>query len=144
VAGLRALVADLASRAQGATVGGGAVTGDVTLQSVSQRLSQRACESTYKLAASIALHSVSLAVTSEVVGTTALVASSGTRVTTVSTAESTVKSPARSTDTTTGTRGRSGAVALERDPSQPDPKGRREREYGRQRRTARWPGWLQL
>lgn len=94
MAGLRALVADLASRAQGATVGSSAVTGDVT-----------------KLAASIALHGVSLAVTSEVVGTTALVASSGTRVTTVSTAESTVKSPAGSTDTTTGTRGRSGAVA---------------------------------
>jgi uncharacterized membrane protein (UPF0136 family) len=72
-----------------------------------------ACESTYKLAASIALHSVSLAVTSEVVGTAALVASSGTRVTTIPTAESTVESPARSTGTTTGTRSRSGAVASE-------------------------------
>jgi hypothetical protein len=70
---------------------------------------------------------VSLAVTSEVVGTTALVASSGTRVTTISTAESTVKSPAGSTDTTTGTRSRSGAVALEHHPGQPDSQGRRER-----------------
>jgi hypothetical protein len=88
-----------------------------------------ACESTYKLAASIALHSVSLAVTSEVVGTAALVASSGTRVTTIPTAESTVESPARSTGTTTGTRSRSGAVALEHHLNQPNSKGRRERVW---------------
>lgn len=55
--GLATLVADLAGLAQRATVGGGAVTGNVT-----------------KLAAGVALHSLSLAVTGEVVGTTTLVA----------------------------------------------------------------------
>lgn len=62
VASLAALVASLASSVQGAAVGGSAIPGDVA-----------------ELAASIALHGLRLAVTSEMVGATALVASSGTR-----------------------------------------------------------------
>lgn len=72
VTGLATLVADLAGLAQRATVGGGAVTGDVT-----------------KLAAGIALHGLGLAVAGEVVGTTTLVAHSSageaTKVTTEAT-----------------------------------------------------------
>ncbi|KAI1262611.1 hypothetical protein F5Y18DRAFT_147250 [Xylariaceae sp. FL1019] len=64
VTSLAALVASLACGVQRATVGGGAVSGDVT-----------------KLPTSVALHSLSLAVTGEVVRTTALVASSRTRAT---------------------------------------------------------------
>lgn len=62
VASLAALVAGLASSVQGAAVGSSAIPGDVA-----------------ELAASIALHGLSLAIASEVVGATALVASSGTR-----------------------------------------------------------------
>lgn len=62
VASLTALVAGLTSSVQGAAVGGSAIPGDVA-----------------ELSASIALHGLSLAVTSEVVGATALVARSGTR-----------------------------------------------------------------
>lgn len=61
VAGLAALVAGLASSVKRATVGSGAVTRDVA-----------------KLTASIALHGLSLAVSCEVVGPTALVAGSRT------------------------------------------------------------------
>jgi hypothetical protein len=57
VAGLGALVADLAGGAEGPTVGGSAVPGDVA-----------------QLAAGVALHGLGLAVTGEVVGTTTLVA----------------------------------------------------------------------
>lgn len=64
VTGLTALVAGLASSVEGATVGSGAVTRDVA-----------------KLAASIALHGLSLAVSRKVVGTTALVAGSRTGAT---------------------------------------------------------------
>lgn len=63
VAGLAALVAGLAGGVERAAVGGGAVTRDVT-----------------QLAASIALHGLGLAVTGEVVGATALVASGGSGV----------------------------------------------------------------
>lgn len=62
MASLAALVAGLASSVQGAAVGSSAIPGDVA-----------------ELAASIALHGLSLAIASEVVGATALVASSGTR-----------------------------------------------------------------
>lgn len=61
---LTALVAGLASGVERATVGSSAVSGDVT-----------------ELAAGVALHSLSLAVTSKVVGTTALVASGRARTT---------------------------------------------------------------
>lgn len=61
VTGLAALVAGLASSVKRATVGSSAVPGDVA-----------------ELAAGVALHGLSLAVTGKVVGATALVASSGT------------------------------------------------------------------
>lgn len=61
VTGLAALVAGLASSVKRATVGSSAVSGDVA-----------------ELAAGVALHGLSLAVTGKVVGATALVASSGT------------------------------------------------------------------
>lgn len=61
VTSLAALVAGLASSVKGATVGSSAVPGDVA-----------------ELAAGVALHSLSLAITGKVVGATALVASSGT------------------------------------------------------------------
>ena len=64
VAGLAALVAGLAGGVERAAVGGGAVTRDVT-----------------QLAAGVALHGLSLAVTGEVVGAAALVASGGARAT---------------------------------------------------------------
>lgn len=86
VTGLRALVTDLAGRAQRATVGSGAITRDVT-----------------KLSAGVALHSLSLAVTSEVVRTTTLVAGGSTRVAAKSTAETTGESSTRTTDTTAST-----------------------------------------
>lgn len=62
MASLAALVAGLAGSVQGAAVGSSAISGDVA-----------------ELAASIALHGLSLAVASEVVGATALVACSRTR-----------------------------------------------------------------
>lgn len=61
VASLTAPVAGLACSVERTTIGGRAVTGDVT-----------------KLAASVALHGLSLAVASEVVGATALVTAGGT------------------------------------------------------------------
>lgn len=94
VTSLGTLVADLASRAQGATIGGGAVTRDVA-----------------KLAASVALHSLSLTVTGEVVRATALIASGSARITTVSATEATVISTTRGTDTAASARSRSRAVA---------------------------------
>jgi hypothetical protein len=89
VASLGALVADLAGRAEGATVGRGAVTRDVA-----------------KLAAGVALHGLSLAVTGEVVGTTALVAGCGAGVAAESTAESTLETAASTGTATSGGTGR--------------------------------------
>lgn len=82
VASLTAPVAGLASGVERATVRGGAVTGDVT-----------------KLAASVALHGLSLAVASEVVGTTALVAagSTATGETTAAASEATAEGSASTT-----------------------------------------------
>lgn len=81
MASLTALVASLASGAEGAAVGRGAVAGDVS-----------------KLATSVALHSLCLAVTSEVVGTTALVASGHSSTRTA------IAAAAMSTETTTADR----------------------------------------
>lgn len=64
MAGLAALVAGLSGRVEGTAVGGGAVARDVT-----------------ELAAGVALHGLSLAITGEVVGATALVAGSRARAT---------------------------------------------------------------
>jgi hypothetical protein len=105
VASLGALVADLTGGAEGATVGRGAVTRDVA-----------------ELAAGVALHGLSLAVTGEVVGTTALVAGCGAGVAAESTAESTLETAASTGTATSGGTGRGstssgssgvGAVALE-------------------------------
>ena len=106
MAGLGALVADLTGGAEGTTVGRGAVTRDVA-----------------ELAAGVALHGLSLAVTCEVVGTTALVAGCGAGVAAESTAESTLETATSTTGTaTSGGTGRGstssgssgvGAVALE-------------------------------
>lgn len=65
---LTALVAGLAGSVERAAVGSGAVPGDVA-----------------ELAAGVALHSLSLAIAGKVVGTAALVASSGTGTTSKST-----------------------------------------------------------
>ena len=82
VASLTAPVAGLASSVKRATVRGRAVTGDVA-----------------KLAASVALHGLSLAVASEVVGTTALVAagSTATGETTAAASEATAEGSASTT-----------------------------------------------
>lgn len=64
VSSLAALVACLASSVEGTAVGSGAVSGNVT-----------------ELAAGVALHSLSLAITGKVVGATALVASGRARAT---------------------------------------------------------------
>lgn len=107
VASLGTLVADLTGGAEGTTVRGGAVTRDVA-----------------ELAAGVALHGLSLAVTGEVVGTTTLVTGCGTGVAAESTAESTLETTASTTgaaasggtgrgSTSSGSSG-VGAVALER------------------------------
>lgn len=82
VASLTAPVAGLASSVERATVRGRAVTGDVT-----------------KLAASVALHGLSLAVASKVVGATALVAagSTATGETTAAASEATAEGSASTT-----------------------------------------------
>ena len=82
VASLTAPVAGLSGSVERATVRGRAVTGDVT-----------------KLAASVALHGLSLAVASEVVGTTALVAagSTATGETTAAASEATAEGSASTT-----------------------------------------------
>jgi hypothetical protein len=82
VASLTTPVASLASSVERATVRGRAVTGNVT-----------------KLAASVALHGLSLAVASEVVGTTALVAagSTATGETTAAASEATAEGSASTT-----------------------------------------------
>lgn len=100
MASLGALVADLSSGAQGATVGRGAVARDVA-----------------ELAAGVALHSLSLAVTGEVVGTTALVASGGTGVALEAATETALEATAGASGTASagGSAGGSGvgAVALD-------------------------------
>jgi hypothetical protein len=90
VAGLTALVASLASGVQGAAVRGRAVTGDVT-----------------KLATSIALHSLSLAVAGKVVRSTALVAGSRARAAAdeAATAAKSAKAATAGTNGATGTTG---------------------------------------
>lgn len=95
VAGLGALVADLAGGAERAAVGSSAVTRDVA-----------------ELAAGVALHGLGLAVTGEVVGTTALVAGGCAGVA--------AEAAAEALEATTGTGGTAGiggcgvgAVALE-------------------------------
>lgn len=97
-------------------------------------------KNTYQLAAGVALHSLSLAVTGEVVRATALVAGSSTGVS-VSSTETAVESAAGSSRGPGSTGSRSGAVALG--------EGQRfcpeNKKLGSTRkRTARWPGWLQL
>lgn len=94
--GLAALVACLASGAERTSVGSGAVSRDVA-----------------KLATSVALHGLRLAVTSEVVGTTALVARSRARTTTISAAAVTTKATTANWTSTTHTNaGRVGARTL--------------------------------
>jgi hypothetical protein len=83
VTSLGALVADLTGGAERATVGSGTVTRDVA-----------------ELAAGVALHSLSLAVTGEVVGATALVAGSGALVAAEATTEITLETAARATGAT--------------------------------------------
>ncbi|KAL4954916.1 hypothetical protein BDW69DRAFT_162183 [Aspergillus filifer] len=113
VAGLGALVANLASRAQGTAVRSSAVARNVTLSITLVLDSQKPqSSSTYELAAGVALHGLSLAVTGKVVGATALVASGSTRVAAISTTEAAVECPARCTGTPGSTSGRSRAVTL--------------------------------
>jgi hypothetical protein len=73
VAGLAATVAGLSSSVQRATVGSGAVAGDVACQSQSRHL-HYAVNLLTKLATSVAFHGLSLAVAGKVVRSTALVA----------------------------------------------------------------------
>lgn len=99
MAGLTAPVASLASCVEGAAVRGRAVTGDVA-----------------ELAASVALHGLSLAVTREVVGATALVAAGSTAASeTAATSESTSEGRASTTaDRGDGasTRGRAAPLSI--------------------------------
>lgn len=93
---------------------------------------------THQLAAGIALHGLSLAIAREVVGTTALVASSSSGVAAISTTVAAVEASTRRSNSTTGTLdSRGSAVALQR--YQQLFEGRIEAQH-----TARWPGWLQL
>lgn len=98
MAGLTALVASLASGVEGTAVGGGAVAGDVA-----------------ELAAGVALHGLSLAITGKVVGATALVAGGGTRAAgEAATGEAAVTATAHGGTTAHGTRAdRVGAGTLE-------------------------------
>lgn len=89
-----ALVADFAGRAEWATVRGGTVAGDVA-----------------QLAAGIALHGLGLAVTSEVVGTTTLVAGCSARVAAKAAAETLVATTGTGATASPGSTG-VGAVAL--------------------------------
>lgn len=89
MASLGTLVADLTGGAEGAAVRCGAVPRDVT-----------------ELAAGVALHGLSLAVTREVVRTTALVAGCGAGVAAESTAESTLETAASTGTAASGGTGR--------------------------------------
>lgn len=95
VAGLRALVADLAGGAQRAAIGRRAVAGNVS-----------------QLAAGVALHGLGLAVTGKVVGAAALVAGRSARIAAVSTTEAATEASATTTTPNASTLG-SGAVALD-------------------------------
>ena len=98
MASLATPVAGFASSVERATVRGRAVTGDVT-----------------ELAASVALHGLSLAVASEVVGTTALVAAGSTAAseTTAATSEATPEGSAgTAADRLNGSSTRSRAAPL--------------------------------
>ena len=87
VASLSTLVADFTGRAERASIGSSAVTGDMT-----------------ELATGIALHSLSLAVTGKVVWTTALVAGGSTRVAAKAAAEA-LETSTRTTSATTSAGG---------------------------------------
>jgi hypothetical protein len=95
VASLGTLVADLTGGAEGAAVGGSAVARDVA-----------------ELAAGVALHGLSLAVTGEVVGATALVAGRGTGVALEATAETALETTTGTGGTASAGSGGVGAVAL--------------------------------
>lgn len=118
VTGLGALVADLAGRAQWTAVGGSAVTRDVTLSIASIEVHAYRIGSTHKLSAGIALHGLSLTIPSEVVGASTLVAGGSPGVSSISTTETSVEAPTRSTNATASSLdGRSWAVTLERNAS---------------------------
>lgn len=73
MAGLAAFIAGLAGSVEGATVGGGAVAGDVALYGI-RPVSCVVQPQTHQLATGITLHGLSLAIACVVVGATALVA----------------------------------------------------------------------
>jgi hypothetical protein len=93
VASLTALVASLASSAEGTSVGSRAVPRDVT-----------------ELAAGVALHSLGLAIPGEVVGSTALVASCRAGHTAISTAPKAAESTARDRSSTAHSNAGAGGV----------------------------------
>ncbi|KEQ57968.1 uncharacterized protein M437DRAFT_60492, partial [Aureobasidium melanogenum CBS 110374] len=93
VTSLAASVASLAGSVERATVGSSALARDVA-----------------ELAASITLHGLSLAITSEVVGTTALVAGSRTRATRETTTEATTRTRSTATKTSSSTGSRASAL----------------------------------
>lgn len=93
VTSLRALIADLTSGTERSTVRSSAVTRDVT-----------------QFPTGVALHSLSLAITGKVVGTTALVASGSTGVTTEVTAESRLEVTARTRGSSSAGGSRVGAA----------------------------------
>ena len=93
--GLGTLVADLAGGAQRPTVGSGTIARDVA-----------------QLAAGVALHGLSLAITGEVVGATALVAGRGTRVAVVEATAVALETAARASRAASAGGSRVGAVAL--------------------------------
>lgn len=93
VASLAAAVASLAGSVERASVGSSALAGDVA-----------------KLTTSIALHGLSLAIASEVVGATALVACSRTRTTSETTAEASTRTRGAATKTSSSTRSRARAL----------------------------------
>lgn len=98
MARLTAAVARLSGSVQWTTVGSGAITGDVA-----------------KLSTGVALHGLGLAITSKVVGTTALVAGGRTGTASKAATETTSESSARgTTGTTAGTDGWVGAGTLHR------------------------------
>lgn len=96
---------------------------------------------THQLATGIAFHGLSLAVPSEVVGTTALVASRSSGVSAIATAIRSVETSTGSDSTTTGSlHVRIRAVALDGENTSDTV----HQSKGTTTLTARWPGWLQL
>ena len=81
VPGLTTLVADLSSRVERTAVGRSAIPGDVALWLSDLNSRVLMLPTTYQFSACIALHSLCLAVTSVVIGTTALVACRWARTT---------------------------------------------------------------